>query len=1623
MVVVASAQQSVEVYTKGTKAWFPDKREAWVSTTCISNTVVAGKVRLVFQGEDEDEKEYVFEATWADIEKTAGSKLPPLRNPPKMESTDDLTNLSYLNEPAVMNTIRTRYLQHLIYTYSGIVLIAMNPFDRVSLYDPDIVQQYSGRRRGELEPHLFAIAEDAYRCMIREQTNQTIVVSGESGAGKTVSAKYIMRYFAMADDQDSKGKKLKTSGSMTEVEEQILATNPIMEAFGNAKTTRNDNSSRFGKYIEIQFDTDANIIGAKIRTYLLERSRLIFQPEIERNYHIFYQLCVGAPSSERKEFELGDYTTFHYLNQSGTGTVPGMDDAAEFEITQRALSTIGVSVKLQWKIFRLLAALLHLGNIEIGGRSDAMVAETDPALLTATRLLGIKTADFRKWIIRKQIVTRSEKIVTNLNPAQASVVKDSVAKYIYANLFDWLVSVINESLSCPDDEKVRNFIGVLDIYGFEHFKKNSFEQFCINYANEKLQQQFNQHVFKLEQEEYIQEKINWTFIEFSDNQKCIELIEGKLGILSLLDEESRLPSGTDVGFVQKLYSNFDNVGFKKVFKKPRFSNTAFTIAHYAHDVEYEAENFLDKNKDTVPDEHLALLQSSEFDYLQEIMEKAAANAQTHTPENNKRMSMTSRKPTLGSIFKLSLINLMDTIGNTNVHYIRCIKPNEAKVAWEFEPNMVLAQLRACGVLETIRISCAGYPTRWSYEEFADRYYALVSSKHWDPKSRPDINELCSVILAASIKDTAMYQEGISKIFFRAGQLAYLEKLRSDRFNECAVLLQKNIRRFVYRTRYVRMQELTVKLQCIARTKVSVKKLQALREEKAAVILQKNWRRYVERKKYLAKQQFILKLQAAARGYNGRRLFVFLEKSHAAVQIQKLIRGWFARKNYKKQRDMVIHLQSCIRQRVARKALVAMVTEARSVVHFKEVSYALENKVVELTQTLTAVRDEKKAAMDRSVQLEAQIRNWSDRYEKMERRAKGFEEKLQEPTVPQAQWDTLLSEKDVLAADYKKSLDKIKTQDKELAQMLEQNNTQKETITELQKAVEEANERASKPADEAEVAELKSQIAALKTQLTQVLHAPRKQQQSAGGARGLSPAGTRGLSPAPNAMRNLSPSPARILETEALKEPLNERNLSPASIPVNRRPRRNSSADVIQARPKTSIDSIRKTENLNSSKSPRPTSVDQLSTILGNKTVTGAIDEEPEEEIHGILRDEDSLQEEIHEGLIKALKMPLPSLQNPPSQKEIFFPAHMISMCVTEMWRLRYVQESERLMFTVMDTIQKQCLSFTGEEAVVPCAFWLTNVHELLSLLCQTLQEMEQEMFQNNSNGRRSTAWQDFEKLVRSVKYEMQCLEDNIFHAWMKELKKRLSKMVVPAVIEGQSLPGFITSDSGRFFNKLLTGTTQPTYSMDELLNFLNKVWRTMKCYYIEPSVSTQVLTELLKLIGVTAFNDLLMRKNFSSWKRAMQIQYNITRIEEWCKSHDIPEGTLQLEHLMQTTKLLQFKKASLEDIENIYDVCWILSPTQIQKLISQYHVADYENPIRPDILKAVASHVVSGDKSDVLLLDSVAIDDTTNPFEIPGPRETRPQKYLPAWLNLKRLRRLTMITQTTPTTTLLEAQM
>ncbi|ORX62287.1 hypothetical protein DM01DRAFT_1331734 [Hesseltinella vesiculosa] len=1491
---MAMASQQLDVYQEGIQAWFTDDAQGWVSASLVTKSVDDTSVSLVFQDDCDAERKHVYEASLKSIDSGA-TPLPPLRNPIKIESTNDLTSLSYLNEPSVLQTIRIRYDNRTIYTYSGIVLIATNPFDRVALYEPEIIQRYSGSRRGDLDPHLFAIAEDAYRCMIREHQNQTIIVSGESGAGKTVSAKYIMRYFATADDKEATSKVAKEQHGMTEVEMKILATNPIMEAFGNAKTTRNDNSSRFGKYIEIQFDKSCNIVGAKIKTYLLERSRLIFQPETERNYHIFYQLCSGSSPEQIEALGLTQWTDYHFLNQSGTGSIPDVDDAVEFKVTQEALAKIGIDATLQKDLFQVLAALLHMGNIDITGRNDAMVAEDDASLHMACKLLGISASDFRKWIVRRQITTRSEKIITNLSPVQAQVVRDSVAKYIYSSLFDWLVSIINDTLSCSSPEDVSTFIGVLDIYGFEHFKKNSFEQFCINYANEKLQQQFNQHVFKLEQEEYVREEIDWKFISFSDNQKCIEMIEAKMGILSLLDEESRLPSGTDQGFCTKLYQTFGTANHTDYFKKPRFSNSAFTVVHYAHDVEYDSEGFMDKNKETVPDEHLALLHGAQFQFLVDMIQTVSqVDLDTPSGASAKRNSVI-KKPTLGSIFKLSLINLMDTIGQTNVHYIRCIKPNEAKAAWQFEPNMVLAQLRACGVLETIRISCAGYPTRWTFADFVDRYYMLVTPDHWYPLAKADQKQLCHIILEKHVQDKDRYQIGLTKLFFRAGQLAYLEKARTDRLSDVAVLLQKNTRRFLAHRRYQRTRAFIVQLQQVARQKHAQAALQQLRFNQAATVLQSYWRMYIVRRAYLARRAFVIQLQAAVRVHLAKHEFAQLRKHHAATQIQRVVRGHFVRRDYQAKRNAIIQWQTGIRGRLGRKQLTVVKAEARSVSHFKDVSYKLESRVQELMVRLDKQKDEKKNLRAQTEDLTSQVRQWIASYDSVERQAKQLSDQHQQVTNGTSwsndRWKQWYDEHQHLERDYFASLDKIKLQDKEIERLRDELSLQRHEMTKLRDTSQSAMQSLT---DVPNLAELRDQISALKNQLSMSLARP---------ARLPSPSSAAGTVPA-DAVSPSTSSSSSVLHSLQVQDPRNNDNaLSATSIDTHASP-----------------------------------------------------------ELESLLLGEQTLHQELIESLIRTSSHDdhADAVPAPPANDDPVLPAHLFYQCLSLMWKLGHLQPAQQFLSHFMEAIAKEC---QDHPTLSNSLYWLSNAHELLSLAFAIQPQV-------------STSLQPaVNKANTRLKYEAQRVECDLFVLIVKDTQQSLSKIAVPAVVESQTLPGFVATDTGRMFS------SQSVYTMADLLAYFDKVLADMNTLGLQLSVKEQCLQQMVKYIGVTCFNDLLGRRHYNSWKRAMQIQYNLGQLEDWCKENQFPDVIVELEHISQATKLLQLKKATLDDLDIIYDVCWILLPGQIHKLLQSYHIADYEEPISHEILRSVSA---KANDNKQLLLNTVVLDQTL--FEIPDSR-------------------------------------
>ncbi|KAI9809594.1 MAG: hypothetical protein M1825_000026 [Sarcosagium campestre] len=1546
----------VHNYEVGTRAWQPNATEGWIASVVEQKKIIGDKVQLVFQLSNGETKN--VETTIAALQDDNDTSLPPLMNPSMLEASDDLTNLSHLNEPAVLQAIKLRYSQKEIYTYSGIVLIATNPFARVdSLYVAGMVQVYAGKQRASQAPHLFAIAEEAFSDMLRDNKNQTIVVSGESGAGKTVSAKYIMRYFATRESPDQPGKRLKgKADTMSETEEQILATNPVMEAFGNAKTTRNDNSSRFGKYIEIMFDTKTDIIGAKIRTYLLERSRLVFQPLKERNYHIFYQLVAGATDSEREELGLVPVEHFDYLNQGGAPVIEGVDDKVEFEATRESLGKIGVSRERQAAIFRILAALLHLGNVKItASRTDSVLAPTEPSLARACEMLGVDATAFAKWTIKKQLITRGEKITSNLTQQQALVVRDSVAKFVYSSLFDWLVEIINHDLATEDVlGRVRTFIGVLDIYGFEHFAKNSFEQFCINYANEKLQQEFNQHVFKLEQEEYLREQIDWTFIDFSDNQPCIDLIEGKMGVLSLLDEESRLPMGSDEQFVIKLHHNF--AGDKqKFYKKPRFGKSAFTVCHYAIDVTYESDGFIEKNRDTVPDEHMAVLRASTSKFLVEVLEaasavrekdSAAAGSSRVAPAGPGRKIgvAVNRKPTLGGIFKSSLIELMGTINSTEVHYIRCIKPNEGKEAWKFEGPMVLSQLRACGVLETVRISCAGYPTRWTYEEFALRYYMLVPSTSWTS----EIRAMADAILKKAFRDknnggVDKYQLGLTKIFFRAGMLAYLENLRASRLRECAIMIQKNLRCKYYRRKYLEARDSIMLFQAWSRGHASRVRAQEVRRVRAATTIQKFWRGQKQRKSYNRIRDNVILLQSTAKGFICRRTIAETRLGNAARCIQRTWRAREQLRSWRQYRRKIVIIQSLWKGTRARRGYKKLREEARDL---KQISYKLENKVVELTQTIGTIKRENKSLVSQVENYESQLKSWRSRHNALETRSKELQSEANQAGISAARITAMDLEMKRLQQSYDESAANTK-------RLQDEERTLRESLRASKSELEEA--RQHNLGQESEKLSLKQQLSDLQDQLEVAKRA----------------------APVVN---------GELANGNAAQAPVNGLiNLVSSKKPK----RRSAGAERVE------------TDRFSGAYNPRPVSMAVTSSTFQRQNFSGtALSptlDNVEFELENLLADEEGLNDEVTMGLIRNLKIPVPGSTPPPTEKEVLFPSYLINLVTSEMWNNGYVKESERFLANVMQSIQQEVMQHDGEEAINPGAFWLSNVHEMLSFVFLAEDWYEAQKTDNY----------EYDRLLEIVKHDLESLEFNIYHTWMKVLKKKLQKMIVPAIIESQSLPGFVTNESNRFLGKLLQSNSTPAFSMDNLLSLLNNVFKAMRAYFLEDSIITQTVTELLRLVGVTAFNDLLMRRNFLSWKRGLQINYNITRIEEWCKSHDMPEGTLQLEHLMQATKLLQLKKATLNDIEIIQDICWMLSPNQIQKLLNQYLVADYEQPINGEIMKAVASRVT--EKSDVLLLTAVDMEDS-GPYEIAEPRViTALETYTPSWLQTPRLKRLAEI--------------
>ncbi|XP_035686559.1 myosin-6-like [Branchiostoma floridae] len=739
-------------------------------------------------------------------------------NPPKFNLMEDMANMTYLNESSVLNNLRERYYNTMIYTYSGLFCVVINPYQRLPIYTDWVVSQYKGKRKTEMPPHLFAVADCAYSNMLQEHENQSMLITGESGAGKTENTKKVISYFALVaalggPKKDEEGGKKKAT-----LEDQVVQTNPVLEAFGNAKTTRNNNSSRFGKFIRIHFGSNGKLAGADIEGYLLEKSRVISQLPAERGYHVFYQLLSQAFPQNLEQLLLAGHGAkeFKFL-AIGETTIPTMDDMEEMKLTDEAYDVLGFTQEEKFNVYRLTAGIMHFGNMKFKQRPREEQAECDgtEASEKTAHLFGVPSSELQKGLLKPRVKVGNEYVTKGQNSDQCTYAVGALAKAIYNRLFFWQIKRLNKTLMSPLQRSY--FIGVLDIAGFEIFDFNTFEQLCINFTNEKLQQFFNHHMFVLEQEEYKKEGIEWEFIDFGmDLEACIALIEKPLGILSILEEECMFPKATDKSFMSKLYDN--HLGKSPNFQKPKPSKSKyeahFALAHYAGTVPYNVNNWLEKNKDPINETVVQCFQKSNMPLMVLLFEDFTTAESAGKGGGGKKSKKSSAFQTVSSVHRESLNKLMTTLKNTFPHFVRCIIPNEKKAAGVIDSVLVMHQLTCNGVLEGIRICRKGFPNRTPYAEFKQRYQILAPAV--STSAFMEAKEAARIILESINLEKARYAIGHTKVFFKAGTLGFLEDVRDERLSQIIKNIQARARGRHMRSKFVIMVEQREAMLCLQR---------------------------------------------------------------------------------------------------------------------------------------------------------------------------------------------------------------------------------------------------------------------------------------------------------------------------------------------------------------------------------------------------------------------------------------------------------------------------------------------------------------------------------------------------------------------------------------------------------------------------------------------------------------------------------------------------------------------------------------------------------------------------------------------------------------------------------------
>nr|XP_009678637.1 PREDICTED: myosin-10 isoform X2 [Struthio camelus australis] len=750
-------------------------------------------------------------------------------NPPKFSKVEDMAELTCLNEASVLHNLKDRYYSGLIYTYSGLFCVVINPYKNLPIYSENIIEMYRGKKRHEMPPHIYAISESAYRCMLQDREDQSILCTGESGAGKTENTKKVIQYLAHVASSHKGRKDHNIPG---ELERQLLQANPILESFGNAKTVKNDNSSRFGKFIRINFDVTGYIVGANIETYLLEKSRAVRQAKDERTFHIFYQLLAGAGEHLKSDLLLEGFNNYRFLS-NGYIPIPGQQDKDNFQETMEAMHIMGFSHEEILSMLKVVSSVLQFGNISFKKErnTDQASMPENTVAQKLCHLLGMNVMEFTRAILTPRIKVGRDYVQKAQTKEQADFAVEALAKATYERLFRWLVHRINKALDRTKRQGA-SFIGILDIAGFEIFELNSFEQLCINYTNEKLQQLFNHTMFILEQEEYQREGIEWNFIDFGlDLQPCIDLIERPAnppGVLALLDEECWFPKATDKTFVEKLVQE---QGTHSKFQKPRQlkDKADFCIIHYAGKVDYKADEWLMKNMDPLNDNVATLLHQSSDKFVAELWKDVdrivgldQVTGITETAFGSAYKTKKGMFRTVGQLYKESLTKLMATLRNTNPNFVRCIIPNHEKRAGKLDPHLVLDQLRCNGVLEGIRICRQGFPNRIVFQEFRQRYEILTPNAI--PKGFMDGKQACERMIRALELDPNLYRIGQSKIFFRAGVLAHLEEERDLKITDIIIFFQAVCRGYLARKAFAKKQQQLSALKILQRNCAAYLKL-------------------------------------------------------------------------------------------------------------------------------------------------------------------------------------------------------------------------------------------------------------------------------------------------------------------------------------------------------------------------------------------------------------------------------------------------------------------------------------------------------------------------------------------------------------------------------------------------------------------------------------------------------------------------------------------------------------------------------------------------------------------------------------------------------------------------------